>query len=103
MDLRITETNSADDNAGRAFGLEGNLYLPVLFALVGGILGCGVGLLILHAPLLPTVIVASAPAVGVALWMALLRHGRPPGYDRDLVETWFGCGDFAPPREEDSQ
>ena len=32
--LRHTETNSADDSAGRAFGLDGNLYLPVLLAVL---------------------------------------------------------------------
>lgn len=101
MDLRVTETNSADDNAGRAFGLDGNLYLPILITVVGGILAAGVGLLVLHTTLLPTLIVAGAPAVGVSLWVALLRHGRPPGYDRDLVETWIGHGDFSPSGEDD--
>jgi hypothetical protein len=34
-ELRLTETNAADDSSGRAFGLDGNLYLPVLCATVG--------------------------------------------------------------------
>jgi hypothetical protein len=31
-DLRFTDTNAADDSAGRVFGLDGNLYLAVVVA-----------------------------------------------------------------------
>ena len=34
-ELRITDTNSANDNRGRAFGLEGNDFVYVLIAFVG--------------------------------------------------------------------
>jgi hypothetical protein len=37
-DLRFTDTNAADDSAGRVFGLEGNLYLPVVGGFVAGVL-----------------------------------------------------------------
>ena len=33
-ELRITDTNSANDSKGRAFGLEGNDFLYVLIGLV---------------------------------------------------------------------
>ena len=36
-ELRHSETNAADDSAGRAFGLEGNLYLPVLLSVLGSL------------------------------------------------------------------
>jgi hypothetical protein len=36
-DLRFTDTNAADDSAGRAFGLDGNLYLPVAAAALGAV------------------------------------------------------------------
>ena len=36
-ELRHIETNAADDSAGRAFGLEGNLYLPVLLSVLGSL------------------------------------------------------------------
>ena len=36
-ELRFTDSNAGDDSAGRAFGLEGNLYLPVVFGLVAGV------------------------------------------------------------------
>ena len=37
MELRFTDTNAADDSAGRAFGLEGDLYLPVVIAVVAAV------------------------------------------------------------------
>ena len=36
-ELRFTDTNAADDSAGRVFGLDGNLYLPVVSGLVAGV------------------------------------------------------------------
>lgn len=94
MDLRRTDTNSADDSRGRAFGLEGDLYLPVVVAAV-----ISLGLLALLGLVLRTgwVIagtVAAAPVAGTLFWAAWLRHGRPPGYDRDWIEQKLGGGNF---------
>ena len=36
-ELKHTETNAADDSSGRAFGLDGNLYLPVLLTVSGAL------------------------------------------------------------------
>ncbi len=92
--LRHTETNSADDSAGRAFGLDGNLYLPVLLA----VLGAGTLFAILGVLLRINTIVAGGlvalPLAAVLSWVLLLKQGQPAGYDRDLIEHWLGGGNF---------
>lgn len=94
MDLRHTDTNAADDSRGRVFGLDGNLYLPVviaavtslgLFAVVGQLLGLGWTI---------AGVVAGTPLALVLAWAVFLRNGRPPAYDRDLIEQLLGGGDF---------
>lgn len=94
MELRRTDTNAADDSRGRAFGLEGDLYLPVVAALLGSLglfalfgLGFGVGW-----PLAAGL--AAGPLALTLAWAFGLRHGRPPGYDRDWMEQRLGSGDF---------
>jgi hypothetical protein len=84
-ELRITDTNSANDSKGRAFGLEGNDFLYVLIAFV-----VALGLyLILTALLrvgLGVAFVFTGPIVAVPLaWVVLLRHNKPAGYAAD----WF--------------
>jgi hypothetical protein len=95
MDLRHTDTNAADDSRGRVFGLDGNLYLPVviaavaalaLFAVVGQLLGLG---------WVTAGVVAGTPLVLVLVWAVFLRNGRPPAYDRDLIEQLLGGGTFS--------
>jgi hypothetical protein len=93
-ELRHSETNAADDAAGRAFGLEGNLYLPVLLSVLGSLaLFAGLGLVarvsfVLAGP------IAAVPLAVILGWVFLLKQGRPAGYDRDLVERWLGGGNF---------
>lgn len=95
MELRYTDTNSADDSRGGAFGLEGDLYLPVVIAVVASL-----GLLALLGLGFKT---GWAIAAGVAVWPAGLtlawaiglRHGRPVGYDRDWIEERLGGGNFS--------
>lgn len=92
-DLRFTDTNAADDSAGRVFGLDGNLYLPVVFGLVAGVLVfaglglAGVGYAVGGAA-------AIIPIGGSLVWVLGLRHGKPAGYDRDKLEQLLGGADF---------
>lgn len=96
MDLRFTETNSADDKAGQAFGLDGNLYLPVVVTGVGGIGLFGILGLVIHFPYVVAGAVAVAPSVLTLLWVLLLRRGKPAGYDRDKLEDLVSGGHFGP-------
>ncbi len=94
MELRRTDTNSSDDSRGKAFGLEGDLYLPVVIAAV-----LSLGLLALLGLVLRTGWVAAgvmaALPFGVTLfWAVWLRHGRPPGYDGDWLDQQLGGGNF---------
>ncbi|MFA5262947.1 MAG: hypothetical protein WC378_03915 [Opitutaceae bacterium] len=93
-ELRLTDTNSADDSAGRAFGLEGNLYLVLVIALMGALGVAGLLGFVLRVSWVFAVVAGVAPLTGVAGWVICLKHGKPAGYDRDRIETAFGGGDF---------
>lgn len=94
-ELRFTDTNAADDSAGRAFGLEGNLYLPLVLGIVlsvgifagGGFLGIGYA---------TSAMVGAVPVIIAFVWVLTLRHGKPRGHDRDVVDTAFGRGNGSP-------
>ncbi len=93
-DLRFTDTNAADDSGGRVFGLDGNLYLPVVIAAVGA-----VGIFFLLGYLFQAGWFAAGVAGALPLtltigWVGLLRHGKPAGYDRDKLEDLIGGGHF---------
>ena len=98
-ELRFTDTNAADDSAGRAFGLDGNLYLPVVIAGVGGIGLFAVLGLLFHFPLALAGLTAALPAGLTLAWALFLKRGKPAGYDRDKLEDWLGGGDFGPVAE----
>jgi hypothetical protein len=95
-DLRLTETNSADDSAGKTWGLEGNLF----WYLVGGVFASVIVLLVFFSvwrwSLAASAAVAAAPLSVTLLYIFGLRHGKPPGYDRDLFELWLSGPGFGP-------
>jgi hypothetical protein len=95
-ELRFTETNSADDSAGKTWGLEGNLFW---FLVIGGF-ATVLTLLLLFSVWKWSLLSASIPAaipLGLALLYALtLRQGKPSGYDTDLFELWLKGPGFGP-------
>src|SRR5882762_1849068 len=84
-DLRVTDTNSANDTRGRAFGLEGNDFI---FVVVGFVLALGF-YLALTMVLRVRVPIAAVFALLLLLlptaWVLLFRHNKPAGY----AEDWF--------------
>lgn len=93
-ELRITDTNSGDDTEGSAFGLTGDLYLPLALA---GIAGPMLGIFlhfVVRAPVWLAAGIGVVPVVLAACWVFGLRQGKPAGYDRDRVEEWLGGGGF---------
>ena len=95
-ELRFTETNSADDSAGKTWGLEGNLFWFV----AGGAFASVVTLLLLFSvwrwTLLSALVPSLIPAGLALLYVFAFRQGKPSGYDTDLFELWLkGCG-FGP-------
>lgn len=92
MDLRITDTNSANDAKGRALGLEGNDFIYIVAGFVLGLalffglafalkvwmpFAAGVSLLVLLAP---------------TAWVLLFRHNKPDGYAEDWFDQRFTGG-----------
>ena len=83
--LRITDTNSANDSKGRAFGLEGNDFIYVLVGLVASL---GLYLLLnglFHVSLVVALVLALPLLLVPLAWVLLLRHNKPAGY----AEDWF--------------
>ena len=95
-DLRFTDTNAADDSAGRVFGLDGNLYLAVVGA---GLAAVGIFAALslwLHTNWALAGAIAALPPAVTVIWAVWLKHGRPAGYDRDKLEDLLRGGDFGP-------
>lgn len=95
-ELRLTETNSAVDSSGRTWGLEGNLFWHV----VAGVFLAVLTLLICFSALRWGFRV-SAGFAAIPLMLSLLyvfgfRQGKPPGYDRDLLDGWINGSGFSP-------
>lgn len=94
MDLRHTDTNAADDSKGRAFGLDGDLYLPVVIAgVVALALFAVIGLLLKVSWTIASG-VAGTPLSAILAWAIGLKNGKPPANDRDTIEQWLCGGDF---------
>ena len=94
--LRLTDTNAASDSKGRTWGLEGNL----IWWLIGGI-GAGILLFFLFivgfkAGILTSFGFAVVPVLLCLAYIFGLRHGKPPGYDRDCLEHWMSGTGFSP-------
>jgi hypothetical protein len=94
-ELRFTDTNAADDSVGRAFGLDGNLYLPVVIGLVAAI-GTFAGLGLLGMGYGTASLLGLTPLAVTSVWVLGFRHGKPLGYDRDKVDVLRGRGDSSP-------
>lgn len=93
-ELRHSDTNAADDSSGRAFGLEGNLYLPVLLAVIGALVLFAILGVLLRINYVAAGGVVAVPLAAVLGWVLFLKQGKPAGYDRDLIEHWLGGGNF---------
>ena len=101
-ELRFTETNSADDSAGKTWGLEGNLF----WFIAGGAFASVVTLLVLFSvsrwTLLSALVPSLIPVSLALLYVFAFRQGKPAGYDTDLFELWLKGPGFGPefPRAE---
>lgn len=88
-ELRITDTNSANDSKGRAFGLEGNDFVYVLIAFI---LSLGLYLIfafVLRVGMVAALLFSSPVLLSVSAWVLLLRHNKPAGYSEDLFDDWI--------------
>lgn len=94
MALRHTETNSADDSSGLAFGLEGNLYLSLVITFIAAIGLAGLLGLIVRTGWTVAAVAGVLPLLGTTAWIVLLKHGKPSGYDRDRLDELLGGSNF---------
>ena len=84
-ELRVTDTNSANDNRGRAFGLEGNDFIYVLVAFVGAMALYLVCTAVIRMAAIPALVLALPCFLVPTAWVVFLRHNKPAGY----AEDWF--------------
>ncbi len=85
-ELRITDTNSANDSKGRALGFEGNDFLFIIGGIVGAI---GVFLLLFgmfHTSLLAACACAMPIFAIPTAWVMLFRRNKPDGYAEDFFD-----------------
>ena len=96
MNFRLTETNAADDSGGSVWGLDGNLFMPVV---ASAAISIGVLLLLfalLHVHWLVSTLIGAVPFAGTLTYVLLFKQGKPPGYDRDLFDLWISGRGFSP-------
>ncbi|MDR0533084.1 MAG: hypothetical protein LBH01_03930 [Verrucomicrobiales bacterium] len=83
--LRYTPTHSADENAGRIWGIR-NEYL--LIAVGGGIAGICVMMVchMAHCPVIVSVLAGLVPLTLTLVYIFTFKHNRPPSFDLDCLE-----------------
>ena len=85
-ELRITDTNSANDSKGSALGFEGNDFLYIVGGIVGAI---GIFLLLygmFHSSLAAAGGIAALVFIIPTAWVVLFRRGKPDGYAEDFFD-----------------
>lgn len=95
-ELRLTETNSADDSAGRTWGLEGNLFWHVVSGVFIAVLTLLLCFSVLRWTFRASAVLAAVPLTLSLLYVFGFRQGKPPGYDRDLLDGWLHGAGFSP-------
>jgi hypothetical protein len=96
QNLRFTDTNAADDSGGSVWGLDGNLFMPVV---ASAALSIGVVMVLFamfHVYWLTSFVIGAVPFGGTLAYVLLFRQGKPPGYDRDLFDLWINGRGFSP-------
>ena len=107
-ELWVSRTNSGDDSKGMAFGLSGDLFLPILIGIVVSIMAFTIVMMTECLPLGTGFMVSSAPSFLAVAYVMLFRHNKPPHYDIDLFENVVMASDgiqrknpqpLSPPKE----
>ncbi len=95
-ELRFTDTNAASDSKGRTWGLEGGLFWWLIGGIGAGIIVFFVLLVVVDTSLGMSFIAALVPVLICLAYIFALRHGKPPGYDRDCFEYLVTGRGFSP-------
>ncbi len=92
-DLIITNTNSATDSEGVAFGLSGNLFIYLLGSIIVSILGVTLMISVFGVPAVIAIAFGAVPVVLTLAYLKIFKHRKPPHYQEDLFELWIsGAG-----------
>ena len=83
--LERTRTNAATDSTGQAFGLSGNLFLYPIIGIVAALSVATICFSAFSINPLVSVTVALPFFILPLLYVVMLRHNKPRGFDRD----WF--------------
>ena len=95
-ELRLTDTNAASDSQGRTWGLEGGLFWWLIGGIGAGITLFFVLLVVVGSSLGVSFFVALVPVLVCLAYIFGLRQGKPPGYDRDILEYAVKGRGFSP-------
>ena len=95
-ELRLTDTNAASDSQGRTWGLEGGLFWWLIGGIGAGITLFFVLLVVVGSSLGVSFFVALVPVLVCLAYIFGLRQGKPPGYDRDILESVVNGRGFSP-------
>lgn len=101
VELEVASTHRSA--AGRASGfrwLDGRFYGPLVACVV---IGGGIFFLLMtitggKAPMMPLIVVGALPTVGLMAYVLVFRRNKPPGYDRDILNSLMFGREFEPKR-----
>jgi len=88
-DLIITNTNSATDSEGMAFGLSGNLFIYLLVSMVASIFGVTLMISVFGVHAAIALGLGTVPVLLTLAYLKIFRHKKPPHYQEDLFELWI--------------
>ncbi len=88
-DLIITNTNSATDSEGMAFGLAGNLFIYLLGSIIVSILGVTLMISVFGVSAIIALALGIVPVVLTLAYLKIFKHRKPPHYQEDLFELWI--------------
>lgn len=93
--LVVIDTNSADDSKGVAFGLSGNLYMPVVFGTLLSVALLTALLWMKTMPMPMTILVSAVPFAVTLMVVKAFFQDKPPHYASDLYEAKVGNNCFS--------
>jgi hypothetical protein len=96
VELRFSDTNSANDSSGKTWGLDGGLFWVVV---AGGCSSVALLLVLfsaLHCGLTNSIVVSAVPIAVALTYVFGFRQGKPAGYDKDLLDTCLNGSGLTP-------
>ena len=95
-ELKVSTSNAMKVSEGVAFGLEGNLFIILLVGLLGSMFLLILLIGFIKLPLINAGIISIMPLILVVVYLKIFKIGKPPAYQKDLIDLLLG-GDTAIP------